>query len=159
MAAILSRGRCVNWKTTISVFFHFCSKQFCTHFRLSNKCILFFTTRVSDFVDWAHSAHTGFDWSPKYFTILRVFLTHWDLVIHTVVCKWCHHWFGRNDAVIRQSIFSQILTRRPIARPNGWGIGCRVWFQNLFYILPQSVQWRLQYYVILDSIIMALHCT
>ena len=46
----------------------------------------------------------------------------------------------------------------PIARPLGRAMGCILWFQTLFYILPKSVQCCLQYYVILNHAIMALYC-
>ena len=48
--------------------------------------------------------------------------------------------------------------RHPIARPLGQGMRCLLWIQTVLYILPLSVQWCLQYYVILDHVITALHC-
>ena len=45
--------------------------------------------------------------------------------------------------------------RHLIARPLGWGIGCILCIQKLICILPHSLQFYMQFYVILDCIIMA----
>ena len=36
------------------------------------------------------------------------------------------------------------------------GMGCILWVQTVIYTLPQSLQWCMQYHVILDHVIMAL---
>ena len=44
---------------------------------------------------------------------------------------------------------------RPIARPLGRGMGCILWVQTVIYTPPQSLQWCMQYRVILDRVITA----
>ena len=46
----------------------------------------------------------------------------------------------------------------PISHLLGWGMGCILWVQTLIYTLPQSLQWCMQYHVILDCIITAPDC-
>ena len=46
----------------------------------------------------------------------------------------------------------------PIAHPWGRGMGCILWAQIVIYTLPQSLQWCMQYHVILDRVITALDC-
>ena len=48
-------------------------------------------------------------------------------------------------AAITRSIFSKIITKYPIARLSGRGMGCLLWVQTLIYILAQSPQWCVQY--------------
>ena len=48
--------------------------------------------------------------------------------------------------------------RHPIAHPLGQDIRCILWAQTLIYSLPQSLQWWIQYHIILDRIITALDC-
>ena len=48
--------------------------------------------------------------------------------------------------------------RHPIARPLGWGMGCLLWVQTLFCIMPQSLQWYMQYHVILCHVIPYCSC-
>ena len=47
----------------------------------------------------------------------------------------------------------------PIARRFGRGAGCLFGVQLLIDILPQFLQWCMQYLVILDPVITAPHCT
>ena len=47
--------------------------------------------------------------------------------------------------------------RNPIAHPSGWAMGCLLWVQTLIYILPQSLQWCMQYHAILSSVITGQH--
>ena len=46
-------------------------------------------------------------------------------------------------------------TRHPIAHPWGWGMRCRLCAQTLIHILLQSLQWCMQYHVILDRVKLA----
>ena len=48
--------------------------------------------------------------------------------------------------------------RHPIAHPLGWDMGCLLWIKTYIHILPLSLQWCVQYHVILDHVIMALDC-
>ena len=48
--------------------------------------------------------------------------------------------------------------RQLIARPWGRDMRCLLWIQPLIYILPQFLQWCMQYHVILDRVITALDC-
>ena len=66
-------------------------------------------------------------------------------VTHTV---WC-----RYNTI---NLLQNPQKRHPISHPLGWAMGHLLWFQML--ILLQSVQRCLQYYVILDHAIMAIHC-
>ena len=59
------------------------------------------------------------------------------------------------DFIIKWLLF---FKRHPIARPSWRGMGCLVLVRSLFYILPWSLQWCMQYRVILDRIISALDC-
>ena len=43
----------------------------------------------------------------------------------------------------------------PIAYPSGWAMGCLLWVQALTHVLPQTMEWYIQYHVLLDRIIMA----
>ena len=51
-----------------------------------------------------------------------------------------------------------ILKRHPIPRPLGRGMGCLLWIQHLFGILPEFLQSFMQYLTILDRVITALNC-
>ena len=63
------------------------------------------------------------------------------------------------DAVTtRQFFFQNIHERHATARPSGRGMGCLLWVQLLIDILPQFLQWYVQYHVILDRVISALDC-
>ena len=46
--------------------------------------------------------------------------------------------------------------RHPIARPLGRAMGCLLWIQHLFDILPEFLQSFMQYLIILDRVITAL---
>ena len=59
--------------------------------------------------------------------------------------------------LLRGQCFPQIL-KKVIASPLERGIGCILWVQTVVYTLPQSLQWYMQYHVILDRIITALDC-
>ena len=48
--------------------------------------------------------------------------------------------------------------KTPYSSPNKESYGCILWIQPLFYILPQSLQWCMQYHVILDRITMSPFC-
>ena len=52
----------------------------------------------------------------------------------------------------------RIHKRRPIARPLGRRMGCFLCIQPLIDILPQFLQWCLQYFAVLDRIITLLDC-
>ena len=52
----------------------------------------------------------------------------------------------------------EFLKIHPIGRPLGQGMGCILWFQTLIYTLSQSLQWFMQWHVILDRVITALDC-
>ena len=71
----------------------------------------------------------------------------WQWFIITVLCRYNAANFLWN--------FHKI---HPIAGPIGQAMGCILWVQTMFYTLPQSQQWCMQYHVILDLIIMALDC-
>ena len=49
--------------------------------------------------------------------------------------------------------------RHPIICWLGWGMGCLLWVQILIDILLQSLQWCIQYNVILDHVITAPDCS
>ena len=68
--------------------------------------------------------------------------------IHTTV--WCRY----NTINFLQNTHE----RHPIACPSGQGMGCLLWFQPLIDILPQLLQWCVQYHDMLDRIITALDC-
>ena len=59
-------------------------------------------------------------------------------------------------AVITRSIFTQILTRHPIAHPWGRAMGCLLWIKPLMHILSHSLFCQQQNYVMLHSVITAL---
>ena len=63
----------------------------------------------------------------------------------------CHY----NTVTFLQNIHK----RYPIARLSGRGMRCLLWVQPLIDILPQFLQWCVQYHVILDRVITALDCT
>ena len=46
----------------------------------------------------------------------------------------------------------------PIARPLERDMGCMMWVQTVIYILAQSMQWCIQYDVILDRVVSTLDC-
>ena len=48
--------------------------------------------------------------------------------------------------------------RHPIAHPLGPGMGYILWVQTMIYTLPQSLQWCMQYHVILDCVVTAFDC-
>ena len=56
------------------------------------------------------------------------------------------------------NFFKNIHERHPIARPLGRGMGCFLLVQPLIDILPQFLQWYMQYVDILDRVITALDC-
>ena len=66
---------------------------------------------------------------------------------HTVQCHY--------NAV---NFFPNSYKIHPIARLLRRAMGCTLWAQTLIYTLPQSLQWFLQYHIILDCIIRALDC-
>ena len=43
------------------------------------------------------------------------------------------------------------VNRHPIAHPSGWGMRCLLLVQPLTDILPQFLQWCVQYHIILDE--------
>ena len=55
------------------------------------------------------------------------------------------------------NFLQNIHERHPAARPSGWAMGCLFWVQPLVDILPQFLQWRMKYHVILDCVITALN--
>ena len=57
------------------------------------------------------------------------------------------------------NFFKNIHERHPIARPLGRGMGCLLLVQPLIDIMPQFLQWYMQYVDILDRVITALDCT
>ena len=57
------------------------------------------------------------------------------------------------------NFIQDIHERHPIACPPGWGFGCLLWVQLVINILPQFLQWCVQYHVMLDHVITALDCT
>ena len=57
------------------------------------------------------------------------------------------------------NFFKNIHERHPIARPLGRGMGCLLLVQSLIDILPQFLQWYMQYVDILDRVITALDCS
>ena len=63
---------------------------------------------------------------------------------------WC-----RNNMVAFLQNYHQ---RHPIAHSLGRYMGCHLWVQTYIHILPQSPQWWVQYYAILDHVIMVLDC-
>ena len=58
-------------------------------------------------------------------------------IVYTVQC--------RHNAV---NFLQHIHERHPIARPSGRGMGCFLWVRPLIDILPQFLQWCVQYHVI-----------
>ena len=57
------------------------------------------------------------------------------------------------------NFLKNIHKRHHIARPLGRGMGCLLWIQLLFDILPQFLQSFMQYPTILDRVTTALDCT
>ena len=56
------------------------------------------------------------------------------------------------------NFLQNIHEKRPIAHPSGRGMGCILWIQPLIDILPQFLQWCVQYFLMLDCVITALDC-
>ena len=75
---------------------------------------------------------------------------------------WWRCWWWLHDTVqcrYNAVDFLQIHHKRhPIARPLGRGMGCLLLIGIYIQILPQSLQWCVQYHVILDRVITALDC-
>ena len=76
-------------------------------------------------------------------------------------------WLAKHSQIIntlecRYNVVSFLKTphkRHPIACPLGQDMGCLLWIEPLIYILSQSVQWCMQYHLILDCVIMAPDCS
>ena len=68
------------------------------------------------------------------------------------MCKQC-------DAALTQSVFSKILkTDTPLLTCGGWDMGCLFYVQALINVMPQSLQWCMNYHGLLHHVIMTLHC-
>ena len=103
------------------------------------------------------------------------FQLQWILILEvqlTIRQHWFSQWLGTTQPIshhVNQSVtvwchYNTINCLQnphkihPIARPLGRDMGCILWLQILIDILPQSVKWCLQYRVILNCVITALHC-
>ena len=94
------------------------------------------------------------------------YLSQMASISESVSMPWRHH-----DQFIYQESANTVRCRynavnflinihkgHSIARPLGRGMGCILWIQHLFDILPQFLQLFMQYLTILDRVIVALDC-
>ena len=63
-------------------------------------------------------------------------------------------WCRSNFSAVK--FLLNIHKRHPIPRP--LGMGCLLWIESLTDILPQFLQWCVQYHVTLDRVITAINC-
>ena len=71
----------------------------------------------------------------------------WWILINTLQCHYNVGNFHQNNH-----------NKYPVARPSRWSMGCLFWVQALIFVLPLSSKFCMNYCVILDCVIMALHC-
>ena len=77
------------------------------------------------------------------------------LFVISVPAEWSHTVLCRYNAV---KFLPNSPKIHPLARPLGRGMGCILWVRTVIFTLPQSLQWLVQYHVILDHVITALGC-
>ena len=56
------------------------------------------------------------------------------------------------------NFLKNVNKRHPVGLLLRRGMGCLLWIQHMIYILPQFLQLSMQYFTILDRIIIALDC-
>ena len=81
-----------------------------------------------------------------------------DYIIRALdcICQWhTTEWFHCNTVNILQITHN----RHPIARPWGRAMGCLLWVQSLFYVLPLSQHYCIQYIAMFDCVTTPLYCT
>ena len=72
-----------------------------------------------------------------------------------VVFEW-YDCYLQCGAVITRSIFSKFLTIDPLISP--LYLGCLLWLQIPFYVLPQQIENCMWYHIVLDCVTTALDC-
>ena len=89
----------------------------------------------------------------------------WNLVFHKVIFQipaWSQWWKDIENANTVWCHYNAVNflqnphKRHPIACPLGWGMRCLLCVQTLICILPQSLQWCMQYHVKLGHVIVHL---
>ena len=87
-------------------------------------------------------------------------LCGWERMVMAALCNHCRRQWSTVRCYYKVVNFLPNPRKiHPIVCPSGWAMGCILWVQIVIYTLPQSLQWCMQYHVILDHAIMALDCT
>ena len=104
-------------------------------------------------------------WWSRNLTWLRMNIFCWDYLIYNKICSNMITSVLYNTACTVQCRYCMVnflrnpYNRHSIVHPWGRDMRCLLWVQTLIYVLPQSVQWYMQYHVILDLVITAPDCS